>query len=375
MVSADRNTDSCSISVEELTEGQFRLAIEAAPTGMMMIDREGRIVLVNEELERLFGYARGELIGKSVEMLVPAALRGRHAGLRQEFSEEPKTRAMGAGRDLYGLRSDGSEVPVEIGLNPLQMGGADFVLSSVVDISERKRAQLERERLVGQLKSLNAELEQRVEARTADLTAVLHEREVLLQEVHHRVKNNLYVITSLMEMQARTLREGESRRSLQECEGRVHAIALIHEKLYLSKNYAAVPFSDYIRGLAKDVFQATGNAAASVNMSLAVDDVAISVEKAVPCGLILNELIINALKHGFPSGRSGTIRIELARLSTGLRLAVADDGIGLPSGLELGAATSLGLRLVTTLAKQLGAELSIRVEGGTRVELMFPEHR
>jgi PAS domain S-box-containing protein len=137
---------------------QFRLAIEAAPTGMLMMDESGAIVLVNEQTEKLFGYPRSELLGQKLEMLVPTRFRSRHPGFRLAFFEDPKVRAMGAGRDLYGLRKDGSEIPIEIGLNPLTTSEGRFVLSSVVDITERKRADRERETLLGQLQTLNAEL-------------------------------------------------------------------------------------------------------------------------------------------------------------------------------------------------------------------------
>ena len=149
---------------------QFRLAIEAAPTGMILVDERGHIVLVNAQVERIFGYPREEVVGQPIEMLVPERFRARHPGFRGDFHGDPKSRPMGAGRDLFGLRRDGTEVPIEIGLNPLQDPGGRFVLSSVVDITERKRAEREREGLLGQLRTLNAELEQRVEARTAELS-------------------------------------------------------------------------------------------------------------------------------------------------------------------------------------------------------------
>ena len=119
---------------------QFRLAIEAAPTGMLMVDRDGRIVLVNAQVEKLFGYERRELIGQPVELLVPERFHERHPALRTGFFADLSARPMGAGRDLYGLRRDGGEVPIEIGLNPLSTAEGPFVLSSIVDITERKRA-------------------------------------------------------------------------------------------------------------------------------------------------------------------------------------------------------------------------------------------
>lgn len=128
------------ISERKRSVEQFRLAIEAAPTGMLMMDESGSMVLVNAQVEKLFGYPRAELLDQKIEMLVPARLRARHPQFRSEFFGAPQARAMGAGRDLYGLRKDGTEIPIEIGLNPLQTSEGNFVLSSVVDITERKRS-------------------------------------------------------------------------------------------------------------------------------------------------------------------------------------------------------------------------------------------
>jgi PAS domain S-box-containing protein len=124
-----------------LGEERLRLIVDAAPNGMLMVNQKGEIVLVNSQIERMFQYNRAELLGQSVEMLVPEAVRERHAAYRDKFFHETPTRAMGVGRDLHGLRKDGSQILVEIGLSPLQAEGETFVLAAVVDITERKRAE------------------------------------------------------------------------------------------------------------------------------------------------------------------------------------------------------------------------------------------
>ena len=352
---------------------QFRLAIEAASTGMIMVDRGGRIVLVNRQVETLFGYSRDELIGQPVEMLVPARMRSQHPNTRAAYLQDPKVRRMGAGRDLYGLQKNGAEVPIEIGLTPLETPAGKFVLASVLDITERQRSERDREHLMDRLKMLNADLERRVRTRTAELTLNLKEREVLLQEVHHRVKNNLQVISSLINMQVRQLETGASRSSLEQCQRRVEAIALIHEKLYQSKDYARVPFSDYTRDLAENVFRAAGVSAGAVSLECVIQDVALAVDKAIPCGLILNELITNTLKHAFPDGRPGVVRVELASLEGDrMRVVVSDNGIGLPPGFDLHSSKSLGFRLVCTLAKQVDGDLEVESNNGTTVRLTVP---
>ena len=353
------------------SEEQFRLAIEASPTGMLMLDGSGAIVLVNEQIERLFGYRRTELLGQKVEMLVPARYRSRHPGFRQVFFNDPKVRAMGAGRDLFGLRKDGSEVPIEMGLNPLTTPEGRFVLSSVVDITERKRAEQEREALLGQLRTLNTDLEQRVTDRTAALTATLRERDVLLKEIHHRVKNNLQVISSLINMQVRQLEDAGSRSALEECQTRVQAIALIHEKLYQSKDYSRVPFSEYARGLSANVFDALGVSKDTIALQLEIEELSLTVDKAIPCGLVLNELITNSLKHAFPKGRRGTVSVGLSRGTDGhALLTVRDDGTGMPPHVDHSA--SLGMTLVLMLVEQLGGTIDIRSQAGTEMRVRFP---
>ena len=174
-------------------EEKLRAVVDAAPNAMIITDGEGRIVQVNRQAEHLFGYPREELVGSPVEILVPGQFRARHSQLRGEFTAEPRIRPMGTGRNLFGLRKDGSEVPVEIGLNPIHTEEGMLIVASVVDITERKRAEAE-------LRQLNDELEIRVELRTVELAAANRELEAFGYTVSHDLRAPLRHIVGFVEM-------------------------------------------------------------------------------------------------------------------------------------------------------------------------------
>ena len=243
------------------------------------------------------------------------------------------------------------------------------------DITDRKRSEGEREELLGRLQALNTQLEERVRDRTSELSAALKERDVLIQEIHHRVKNNLQVISSLISMQVRQLDDAKEKDALLVCQTRIQAIALIHEKLYQSKDYGEVPFAHYVRALIRDLVSANGGTSGKIAVSLLLEDVSLPVDRAIPCGLILNELITNAFKHAFNSAHAsaGTIRVELAPLpGAQMLLAVSDNGAGIPANFDPAQATTLGLQLVVTLVEQLEGHLEIRREAGTSMRVTFP---
>ncbi len=205
-------------------------------------------------------------------------------------------------------------------------------------------------------------LERQVRDRTVQIRTALEEKSVLLREVHHRVKNNLQIVASLLALQSRKVKSPESLALFQESMDRVRAMALIHENLYRSESAAAIGAADYIRRLANDLMAAYALRAGNVHLKLDAADVPLSPDTAFPCGLIINELVSNSLKHAFPEGRSGTIRIGLRRDGEDIELTVADDGKGLPDGIDAASGGSLGLRLVRNLAGQLGG--TFQVESG-----------
>jgi PAS domain S-box-containing protein len=214
-------------------------------------------------------------------------------------------------------------------------------------------------------------LQEQLDARILELGCRLKEREVLLQEVHHRVKNNLQLVSSLLRMQGREVGDPRVASSLEECQSRIHSIAAIHDGLYLSEDFSRVALASYARSLVTRIIQASGISPAVVAVEIAVDDVELGVDRAIPCGLLINELVTNALKHAFPEGRRGTVRVAVLRSGDDLELTVSDDGVGMAPAVDIGQQASLGLRLVSILVDQLDATLVVDRDAGTRVVIRF----
>jgi len=200
----------------------------------------------------------------------------------------------------------------------------------------------------------------------------LHEKEVLLREVHHRVKNNLQVISSILSIQATAATDAEAKGVLHDCRARVRAIAMVHERLSRFRDLSQIDLGRYVRTLAQEIFISAGMQDGRVTFIVEADDVDLDIDRAVPCGLILNELLANALSHAFAPGQGGQVRVGLTSDSEGLVLTVADDGIGLPVDVEAASAGSLGLKLVHSLARQLAGEVQIDRDGGTAFHVRFP---
>jgi two-component sensor histidine kinase len=201
--------------------------------------------------------------------------------------------------------------------------------------------------------------------------ASLREKEVMLKEIHHRVKNNLQVISSLLNLQARYLPDPAARAIFSQSQNRVQSIALVHERLYESADLSHVDFAKYVVVLLDNIFDTYGATNRGISKDVDIGDANLTVDIAIPCGLIVNEVVTNALKHAFPNGRHGTVRVSLTERNEMLELTIQDDGVGIPAGIDPRNTVSLGLDLVTTFADQLNAEVEISRVGGTSFRFRF----
>jgi PAS domain S-box-containing protein len=329
----------------------FEQFFACAPDAILVTDRQGLITDLNEQAIKMFGYSREEIIGEPVEILVPELARGTHQQHRDRYMGAPKTRPMGGGLELQAQKKDGSLVPVDITLSPLEAGSELRVMAAVRDMTEHKIA-------------------------AEKLKDSLREKEVLLREVHHRVKNNLAVVCSLFYLESTYAKDERTAQVFRESESRVHSMALVHESLYGSKNLARIDFAQYAKTLATDILSSYGNKwdeNSPVQLKTELEPVIMSIDLAIPCGLILNELISNAIKHGLPR-TGGEIKLTLVRRPDhSCSLVVNDSGAGVPRDLDVNSNHSLGLRLVRSLTKQIGGSFELlRTEPGTSAQIEFP---
>jgi two-component sensor histidine kinase len=233
--------------------------------------------------------------------------------------------------------------------------------------------------MLGQIQLRDEEMEQRVEERTQQishankmLTDSLTEKVVLLKEIHHRVKNNMQIISSLLSLQTRQVTDPVIVEMFQNSRNRIRAMASIHERLYQSDDLAKVDFAQYLKGLADYLFQSYKISPQDIRFHSEVEDVSLDLDHAIPCGLMINELVSNCLKYAYPAGRKGEIRVRLTQSEKGYTLEVADDGIGFPAEVDFRASESLGLQLINTLVSQLHGSIEMQNHLGTQFMIEFP---
>ena len=328
------------------SEKKYRSLLEGVQEGVWILDPEGSTTFVNESMARLLHYQPEEMTGKRFFLFMHVK-NAESVGQRWERCKQ----GMKEEFDAEFVAKDGTPVLVRLSSIPMldDIGAFTGALFAVSDITERKA------------------IEEKAQAS-------IREKDSFLREIHHRVQNNLQVVSSLLYLQSKSVGDPQMLNILLESQERIRSIALIHEQLYKSEDLSHVNFRDYLGTLTTNLFQTYGSETAKVKLTFDADTrVSFTVDKAIPCGLIVNELVSNALKHAFVGRTGGTIFVSLRRNKDDtMSLVVKDDGIGLPPHVDFRHTPSLGLQLVNTLVNQLGATIQFQRKGGTVFTIVFP---
>ncbi|HBB32250.1 MAG TPA: hypothetical protein DDZ80_21810 [Cyanobacteria bacterium UBA8803] len=347
---------STDITERKLTEEQLRnsqtqlnLALDAARMGIWDWTIETGKIAWSNSLERLFGLAPNTFDGHYETMLamIYPEDRDRVHQSTQLFLEKGKYgaiefRIVWPDGSIHWMESKGQVLSEAMG-KPVRMIGINL------DITNRKQAEMQ-------------------------IQASLREKEVLLQEIHHRVKNNLQVISSLLDLQSHHIEDPTTLELFRESQNRVKSMALVHEKLYQSRDFACINFAEYIENLTSYLCQAYALQASNLAIELNIDNVNLNINTAIPCGLMVGELVSNALKYAFPNYTGGKIQIALhAETDNRYTLTVSDNGIGIPSNLDFRNTKSLGLQLVNVLTEQVEGTIELDRSCGTEFRIRFSQ--
>ncbi len=332
------------------SEEKFRTIFEHASDEMVFLDTNGKIVDINRKSEEIFGYNRDEIIGRSFAEL--EALDTEYKDVAADLFKNVVIQGIPIPDQLIELElkhKDGHKVFAEVSHRLIKKKGrVEGILAILRDVTERKQTE-------------------------EKLKASLKEKEVLLREIHHRVKNNLQVVSSLLKLQSSYTKDTQYMEMLKESQNRIRSMALIHENLYKSEDLASVDFKEYISALVCQLVQSYGVSKERATVTTEVGDVFLGVDAAIYCGLIINELVSNSLKHAFPD-RKGEITVALCSLDDSIELIVSDTGVGIPEDIDFRNTETLGLRLVTILAEgQLEGEITLDRSEGTAFHIAFRE--
>jgi PAS domain S-box-containing protein len=331
------------------SEERVRLVLDTALDAVITIDHTGAVTSWNGEAEKIFGWTRQEIAGRPLTgTIIPARFQASHEHGLDRFLATNEGPVLNKRIEMTALRKNGTEFPVELAITPIRMGTQMIFSAFVRDITERKGAE---------------EL----------IQASLHEKQVLLKEIHHRVKNNMQVVSSLLQLQAGYLQNPQALEAFRESQARIRSMSLIHEKLYQSESLAKIDVADYLRSLVGMLFRSYSTRASTIRLDARIAPIFLSLDTAIPIGLVTHELVSNCLKYAFPDAREAVVRVEMNVVAPGqYALTVEDNGVGLPANFELEKAATLGLRLVQIFTKQVQGKLAwVSHENKTSFTLRF----
>jgi PAS domain S-box-containing protein len=327
------------------SQKKYRDLTELLPQSIFETNLDGDITFTNRIGLKIFGYTQEDLDSElnMLNFLDPKdhlrAMENNQRILREELSVEEYT----------ALKKDGTTFPIFVYSNAIKHD--DKVVGSrgvIVDLTDIKNIE-------------------------NNLKASLNEKEILLREIHHRVKNNMQIVSSLLNLQTRYVDDEKAVNVLKESQNRVRSMAIIHEKLYESENLTHINFVDYIQSLVSYLFYSYNIEKTQIKPLLKIEDISLNIETAVPCGLIISELISNSLKYAFPNGMKGEIIVSLKSEKDNYQLCICDNGIGLPEDINFNNIKTLGLLLVNSLTEQIDGKVTIHRDQGTQYKIIFKE--
>ena len=346
---------------------------------------DGVIVYANPKFEKMFGYERGKLVGKHVSILNAPSDKTPQEKAKEIIKSLEETDVWFG--EIENIKKNGTHFWCRAGVSTLKHPHHGEIWVAIhEDITEKKRVEEElreyREHLeeliekrTDELKVANERLQQDItERKKAEekIKAALKEKEVMLKEIHHRVKNNMQIISSLLKLQFVRTKSKKLQEMLRTSQSRLHSMALIHERLYQSKDFTRIDFAYYIRSLTVYLFHSYRVDSNLVRLKTDVRDVHLDINRAIPCGLIVNELVSNSLKHAFPGGREGEIFIKFYFNKQGkIILVVRDNGIGFPEDIDFRSTESFGMQVVNDLTEQLRGTIELDRKGGTTFKVVF----
>lgn len=324
-----------------VTDERLRAVVESSPLAILLTDGQGLVRMWNAGAERMFGWKRQDVLGGP-----PPCVTDGHREEALRLFERARTGETLLAVPARRRRKDGQWLDVSLNVAPLRAPGRETeVLYIIADVTEEKQA---KEAIQG----------------------ALREREALLKEIHHRVKNNMQVVTSLVSIQARQVRP-ECREALREIKSRIVSMALVHEELYQSSSFQCVEMEGFLRKLAAQLFEIYGRDPARIALRVEAGRTDIGIDAAVPLGLILGELLANSLKHAFPEG-SGEISVAVRTDEDAIRLTFQDNGRGLPEGTHPRSTDGAGFLLLRLLTEQLDGDFEVQPDNGVRYDFTFP---
>jgi PAS domain S-box-containing protein len=335
---------------EELKESEekYRTVASTAIDAIITVNEENIIVYANPAVKYIFGFSEDELIGQNLQMLIPGNIWELHQKNYSELLRGGYFERSLSALPVEGKHNNGKPLPLEVSFGKFHSKDNFNFTLIIRDVSERKK------------------IEEQVEKS-------LLEKETLLREIHHRVKNNMQIVSSLLNLQSQSIKDEKVLEIFQESRNRITAMALIHEKLYEERNLSQVNFPEYLNNLTEYLIHAYKQNMSYIKLVLDIKEKKISLDLAISLGLIINELVTNSLKHAFKEQEHGELHILLKKEKKNYLLKIKDDGKGIPEDIDYLKTESLGLKLVVNLVEQQGGKIELNKNNGTEFIIKIPE--